>query len=106
MLAGELDPLLDLALAAPIFDLALEPERRDVGGIELQHPLQLLQRQWIFLLLVSRAGALEKLRHGFLSRHLINLRAQQRDLRVEVAFSLELADDLAGELVVALLEGL
>ena len=64
MLLRELDPLLDLPLAPPIVDLALETEREDVGGIEVQDLLQLRECERIFVLLVARPGAVEKLRDG------------------------------------------
>ena len=106
VLPRQLDPLFDLALAAAILDLALEPERGDVGRIELQHFLQLLQRQRILFLLVPGPCALEQLADGLLTRDLVDLGAQQRDLRIDVALGLELGDDLAGKLEVALLERL
>src|SRR5712691_12355126 len=106
MLARQPDPLLDLAGAPALLDLALETERRRVARVEPQHFLDLLERERIFLFFEPRAGALHQLRNRALPRHLIDLRPQHRQLRVDGAFGLELADDLAGKLVIAAFERL
>ena len=74
MLPRQLNPLLDLALAAAVVDLALEPERGDVGRVELEHFLKLLERERILFFLVPGSCALEQLRDGLLTGDLVDLR--------------------------------
>src|SRR5262245_34254389 len=94
-------PLLYLPFAAPIVDLALEAERLHVAGIHLEDFMDLLQREWILFFFVSGARAFDQLGNRSPPDTLIELRSQQRDLRIDVAAGLQFAENLAGELVVA-----
>ena len=85
---------------AACLDLAAQAERRHVAGIELEHFLELLERQRVFGLLKACACALQELGDRLLPHDLIDLCPQHRDLRIDVAFGLELADNFTGELII------
>jgi hypothetical protein len=94
-------PLFDLPFAAPIVNFALEAECLHVAGIHLEDFMDLLQRERILLFFVSGACAFEQLGNRSPPDILIELRSQQRDLRIDVAAGLQFAENLAGELIVA-----
>ena len=67
VLPGELDPLLDLAIAGGVpRSCSCSPSASDVAGIELQHFLQFLQRERVLVFLEPRPRAVEQLRNRLL----------------------------------------
>ena len=74
VLARQLHPFLDLPIVPPSLDFAAQPERGDVAGIELEHFLQLLERERILGLFKARACAVEELGDRLLPYDLIDLR--------------------------------
>ncbi len=106
VLVGQAQPVFDLLLAAPVLDGALQRERRSVRGIHRQQLLEFLERQRIFLLFRPCTGAVEQLGDHSLALRIVDATPQRCDCLVDVAFHFQLGQDLVGELVISLLEGL
>jgi hypothetical protein len=104
VLASEREPLLELPIAAPLLEAPLEFKRRGVAWIARENVVNLLQRQGILSLVVTRAGAVEQMGNRLPTSHRIDLRSQHRNLWIAVPLGLELADDLPCELLVTFLE--
>src|SRR5271155_3892770 len=59
VLAREAIPVVDLALAAPVFNAALQGQRGGVVGLDLQRLLQLLESERVFLFFKTRSSGVE-----------------------------------------------
>lgn len=71
------------------------------SGIDLQHFLNLLQRQRKFLFFAARARAVHQLPRRFLPDALIELHPQNGHFRVDMTLGLEFGQNLGRELQVA-----
>ena len=94
-------PALDLPLVALLLNGSPHGMRIGVFRVYFQNLLQFFERQRNLVLFHASSGRFQKLPNLLLPRGLIDLQTEQRDLRVNMPFRLELNEDLGSELAVA-----
>ncbi len=106
VLPREAVPVVDLALAAAVFNFALQSERSGIVRFDLQGFVQLLKRERIFFFFKSCARGIEQLSESFSADRAVELASKRADGSIHVTFGLEFTENLAGELEVAFFQSL
>src|SRR5208337_923028 len=106
MLPGQAIPVVDLAVAAAVFNSALQSQCGCVIRFDLQRLLQFLQGERIFFFFEARTCGVEQLRKSLAPHSAIESPAQRADGFIHVAFCFEFTKDFSGELKVAFFQGL
>jgi hypothetical protein len=103
VLARQAKPVIDLLIGAAALNAGSQAECFRVSWINLQHFLQLLQRQRVFLLFEARASVSDELGQGILTKSLLDSSLHGGDCWIKMTFGLKLAQYFRGKLQIVLL---